>query len=44
MKRGDERAVEQVIGREAKTVTFLKRFFLTRCLRAASFCPRQLRR
>ncbi len=39
-----EGAIEQVIGREAKTATFLKRFFLNLSLCAAGFCPRQLGR
>ena len=37
-------AVKQINGRETKTATFSKRFFLTRSLRVAGFCPRHLNR
>ena len=37
-------AVKQIDGRETKTATFSKRFFLTRSLRATGFRPRHLKR
>jgi YgiT-type zinc finger domain-containing protein len=39
-----KRAVEQVIGREAETATFIEGCLFTGCLRVFGFGPRQLRR
>jgi len=39
-----EKRAEQIIGREAKTATFIKQFFFARSLRVARFCPRQFNR
>ena len=40
----DNGAIEQVIGREAETATFLSRCLFTFSLRGGGFRPRQLRR
>ena len=39
-----QRNAEQINGREAKTATFLSRFFRTLRLRVTGFCPRHLNR
>ena len=36
------RAVEQIIGREGETATFLSRYVVTFALRAIGFAPRQI--
>jgi len=40
----DKAAVEEIIGREGETATFLKRSLVSLTLRVTGFAPRQLNR